>query len=256
MPQLRQLDGVFLKPSIALTVTDREPLEQIRKVIGGARHTVPLLLEIRIDRFCRFDETKILQRVHALKKLRLPLIATIRSHSEGGGRKLSDSKRLVLFKTLLPFVQIVDVELNSTRLRKALVELAHRSKKKVILSYHDFRHTPPDGALKSLVQKARRAGADWVKIAVTARAKSDVGRLLVFTQRHRNQNLIILSMGRIGQPSRILAPVFGSKLTYSFVGRSQALGQISLRRLLAGDARSLKNILKNAVKKLALYSEK
>lgn len=232
MPQLRQLHGVLLKPSIAITVTDREPLEQIRKVIRGARRAVPLLLEIRIDRFHRLDEDSILQRTRALKKFGLPLIATVRSRREGGGRNLSDSTRLELFKKVLPSVQMVDVELSSTRLRKALIPLAHRKGKKVILSYHNFHRTPSDETLKSLVRKARQAKADWVKIAVTARAKSDVTRLFLFTRRHRHQNLITLAMGRLGRSSRVLAPRFGSKLTYSFAGRPHAPGQLPLRSLL------------------------
>ncbi len=230
--ELRQLDGLLLKPQVALTVSDREPFTQIQKVIRGAPKTVPLFLEIRIDCFRRWDNNSILQRIHTLRKLGLPLIATIRSKKEGGRKTLSDSRRLELFKSVLPSVQMIDVELASNRLRERLIPLAHRKGKKVILSYHNFCSTPSEKALTLLMKKAKRAGADWIKIAVTAQKKSDVARLLLFTQHHRNQNLITLSMGKLGQPSRVLGFLFGSRLTYSFIGRAHAPGQLAFPEFL------------------------
>ena len=233
MSQLRQFDGVFLKPQVALTVTDRELLTQIRKVIRRARRIVPLFLEIRIDCFRHFDVDYLRARIQNLHSLKIPLILTIRSRREGGARSLTDSKRLFLFKSLLPWAQVIDVELASNALRKALIPLARQKRKKVILSYHDFRRTPSQKALTSTLQKAKRARADWIKIAVTARKKRDLAQLLLFTERHRHQNLITVSMGKWGQPSRVLGFLFGSRLTYSFVGRPQAPGQLSFSKLLS-----------------------
>ena len=161
----------------------------------------------------------------------MPLIATIRSRREGGGRSIPDSERLELFKNILPLVDAIDLELNSNRLRKVLAPLARRRSKRVILSYHNFRSTPPDSTLLKLVEKVRRGGADLIKIALTPKGKRDVARLLLFTYRNRDKNLITIAMGRRGVPSRILAPLFGSLLTYSFVGRSQAPGQLSIDEL-------------------------
>lgn len=233
MSQLREFHGVFLKPGVALTVTDSASPRLIRKIARrGKKLGLSLLLEIRIDRFRRLDEKSVLQKIRSFKKTRLPLIATIRSRKEGGGRLLSNSKRLGLFKKILPLVQIIDLELNSASLR-GLIPLAHRKGKRVILSYHNFHSTPSDGALLRLIQKARRQGADWVKIAVTPRRGGDVGRLLLLTHRNRDKNLITIAMGRRGRASRLLAPLFGSCLAYSFVNRSQAPGQIPIQRFLS-----------------------
>lgn len=215
------------QPVIVLTVTDRESLAAILKAGRlGAR-----VLELRIDRFRKISPDAILQRIRSLRKLRCPLIATIRSAREGGGRAMSDAKRLELFKKILPEVQAIDLELGSARLVKALVPRARRQGKRVILSYHNFNSAPPDRALERCLGKGKRAGADVVKIAVTPKKSSEVNRLLQFTERHRDDRVVVIGMGRIGAPTRILAPLFGSLLTYTFIGRSHAPGQLPLRRL-------------------------
>ena len=173
-----------------------------------------------------------LERVTALKKLRIPLIATVRAQKEGGAFFLSNAARQALYRTLLPHVDAIDIELASRRLIRSLVPLAHRQGKRVILSYHHFSRTPPDAQIKHLIEKGKREGADLVKIAVTPQKKSDIGRLLLLTYRHREKGVIAIAMGRRGASSRFLAPFFGSLLTYSFVGRSQAPGQIPVRQLL------------------------
>ena len=216
-------------PAVAVTVTDFIPAAEIRKAKQKAG--VCLLLEIRIDRFRRLEENYIVSKIHSFKKLRLPLIATIRSAQEGGARKLSDSIRLKIFRRVLPLVNALDIELASTRLRKNLVPLARRLKKKTILSYHHFASTPSERAMIHLIQRAKRAGADIVKMAVTPKSKSDLARLLLVANQYRDKNLIMIAMGRLGTPSRVLAPLLGSLLTYTFAGKKpQAPGQLSLRR--------------------------
>ena len=120
------------------------------------------------------------------------------------------------------------MELSSPKFEKALAPAARRNGKQVILSYHNFKSTPPDRLLEGYLKKGKRAGADLVKIAVTPKKSSEVTRLLRFTERHRGDRIVIIGMGRIGAPTRILAPLRGSLLTYTFIGRPQALGQLGL----------------------------
>lgn len=215
-------------PTIAVTLTDTEDLPSIQRAKRqGAR-----VLEVRIDRFKRMEPDLVKRRLLSLRRLGMPVIATIRSPKEGGGRRLSDEKRLELFKKVLPSIDAIDVELGSSRLSKVLVPLAHRKRKQVVLSYHNFHSTPSDRAMMKMIQKAKRQKADIVKIAVTPKSHSDVSRLLLFTHRYRDKHLISIAMGRLGASSRILGPLFGSLLTYSFLGRAQAPGQLPLKRLL------------------------
>lgn len=222
---------MFLKrPAIAVTLTDSDSLRGIRKAkqVVEARGGIPLLLEIRVDRFRRLDQAWILEKIRSFKRTGLPLIATIRSQKEGGLHPIPDRERLEIFKKILPAVDAIDLELSSARLRKALVGRARRRGKRVIFSYHNFRSTPPDRTLSRLIQRGRRGGADFVKIAVTPKGKKDVSRFLRFTHRNRHRHLISIAMGRHGSPARILAPLRGSLLVYSFLNRPQAPGQIPL----------------------------
>jgi 3-dehydroquinate dehydratase-1 len=214
-------------PVIAVTVTDREKPRALQKAKRlGAR-----LIEIRIDRFQRLDESWLEEKIRSFKRLGMPLIATIRARQEGGGRRIPDSERLALFKKILSRVDAVDLELSSTSLRKKLVPLTRRKGKRVILSYHNFRRTPSNRRLLSLIEKGKRAGADVVKLAVTPRSTKDMVRLLLLTHQNREKNLISIAMGSRGAPTRILGPLFSSLVTYSFVTRPQAPGQIGLKRL-------------------------
>ena len=192
-----------------------------------------LLLEIRVDRFRSLAAGYVLQKIRHLKRSGLPIIATVRSPEEGGARALSDSRRLELFKSILPVVDAIDLELGSAALRKNLVPLAHRLGKRVILSQHNFSRTPSENEMVRLIRKSRQGGADIVKLAVTPKTSADLARLFLLTRRHRKENLISVAMGKLGAPSRVLGFLFGSLLTYSFISpKPQAPGQLSFDRLL------------------------
>jgi len=214
-------------PTIAITLTGSENLNAVKK----AKRLGADLLELRIDRFPKLNSDSTLKKVRSFRKAGLPLIATIRSKKEGGGRNLSEAARLELFKKILPAVDAIDLELSSPALVKALVPRAHRLGKRVILSYHNFRSTPSNGALVRKIDEGKRRGGDLVKIAVTPKKTADVARLLVLASKERSKNVVAISMGKLGAPSRVLAPLFGSLLTYASLGKAQAPGQLSVAQL-------------------------
>ena len=233
---MRQLDGVLLRPVrignvvlgkgpvIVLTVAGSENPRLLQK----AKRSGVRLVELRIDRFGRLGGKSLLEKIRVYRRLGFALIATVRSRREGGGRVLPDRRRIEIFRSVLPAIDAIDLELASRRLVKALVPLAHRRAKRVILSYHNFKSTPSDSVLLQLVRKAKHEKADLVKLAVTPKKAGDIGRLLLFTRRHRKANLVTIGMGKRGASSRVLAPLFGSLLTYTFMGHSQAPGQLGL----------------------------
>lgn len=214
-------------PAIAVTLSGSESLASIRK----AKRLGANLLELRLDRFPKLSPDSAPRTIRFFRKTGLPLIATIRSKKEGGGRNLSEAARLELFKKILPAVDAVDLELSSPLLVKTLVPRARRLGKRVILSYHNFRSTPPNGALARKIAEGKRRGGDLVKIAVTPKKSADVARVLLLASRERSKNVVAISMGRLGSPSRILAPLFGSLLTYASLGKARAPGQLPVARL-------------------------
>jgi 3-dehydroquinate dehydratase / shikimate dehydrogenase len=94
---------------------------------------------------------------------------------------------------------------------------------RILLSVHDFRRTPPlGGILKSLTHR----DADAVKIAANARTIGDSVRLLRAAR--RSKNIVVVPMGGVGLPARILALREGSALAYAPVAAATAPGQVSL----------------------------
>jgi 3-dehydroquinate dehydratase-1 len=155
----------------------------------------------------------------------------VRAADEGGEADLSDDERLAILTAIAPSVDAIDVELNAA-IRDRAVALARRHDKRVILSSHDFATTPSDAALLRTIQNGKGAGADIVKLATTATSRDDVDRLLGLLRAHRDQQLIVIAMGAEGVVSRVLFPLFGSLLSWGFLSRQGAPGQLPLDELV------------------------
>ncbi|MBI2870232.1 MAG: type I 3-dehydroquinate dehydratase [Candidatus Omnitrophica bacterium] len=212
-------------PCVALVV-DRDTA-----LLRNARDQGVHILEARIDRFAHLDLLSVLGEIKGLKKHGLPIIATVRSSSEGGLADLSPAERLKLYQAVLPWVDAVDVELASAALVRALGPLLKKARKPLILSYHHFGHTPPDQFLTERLRRARILGAQITKIAVLAKKGDDVLRMYEFTRRHRRKNIITISLGPRGTLSRVLFPTAGSLIAYT--GLIPFDGQIPLRELVS-----------------------
>ncbi|MBN2145257.1 MAG: type I 3-dehydroquinate dehydratase [Candidatus Aureabacteria bacterium] len=188
------------------------------------------LIELRVDQCRRHDKEYLAFHAQRIQQFScLPLLITIRSRKEGGKNLISGEKRLELFQSLIPQVQFVDVELSSTDMINQVVSFARQHGVKTIVSFHDFKQTPPDQRLENIFHLAKQKKADIIKLAVHAESLKDVQRLLVFTLKHRTQSVITISMGRIGALSRLLFPLAGSLFTYTSLKESLAPGQIPLQ---------------------------
>ena len=60
-----------------------------------------------------------------------------------------------------------------------------------------------------------RVPADAYKIVTTARKPSDNVRVLSAAKALPKQHVIVLAMGELGFPTRVLSPVFGGVYTYA-----------------------------------------
>ena len=188
------------------------------------------VVELRIDMLARHDEGSVAESCRAARSAGLPLIATIRSADEGGAARLDDERRGALFAAVLPHVDAVDVELHAV-IRDRIVDLAHDAGKPAIVSFHDFERTPIDDDLVAILEAAKLRGADVVKIATQVGGAGDLDRLLALLLEHREKNIVVIGMGPHGAASRVFFPLFGSLLSYGFVGRASAPGQPALAEL-------------------------
>lgn len=183
------------------------------------------LLELRID-LLDVDARKTLQE---LKKLGLPVIITNRMKQEGGAWKGSEAERIQKLLSLLPLADAVDIELCAED-RDAVVKKAKSMGKTVIISTHDFQRTPSYEIMMGVIREAFEAGADIAKLAVMPHSFEDVLRLLEVTL-HSKYAVCTIAMGDFGRHSRVIAPVYGSVMTYGYVDTPTAPGQLRVDEL-------------------------
>ncbi|CAG0944033.1 partial 3-dehydroquinate dehydratase, partial [Anaerolineae bacterium] len=165
------------------------------------------------------------------KIAKLPILLTIRSSKEGGAADLPEKKRAAMFASLIPYCDLVDIELGSSGIRKIVVDSAKRAKKRVIVSHHDFESTPGDKKLRKIIESARAAGGDIVKIASMVNSRDDLRRLAGLLCSEKD--LIVIGMGPLGRPSRVFFPFLGSRIAYCPISESTAPGQLSLKEMSA-----------------------
>lgn len=188
------------------------------------------LIEFRADLNPAYPDKGILkEELKKLSSLEKPLLLTVRSPSEGGQADKNENKRLELYRELLPFAELADIEISSA---KALKEISREFPQKGIIgSFHDFKSTPSAESLSITFQNGRKLGADLIKFACMPLTDQDITDLLKFCIGKSDELISVMSMGEAGALSRVFFPVAGSLLTYTFSGTPTAPGQMNLEKL-------------------------
>jgi 3-dehydroquinate dehydratase-1 len=168
-------------------------------------------------------------------RLQAPLIITARSPQEGGANALSIGKRRNLLSRFLPWAQCIDIELRSTVALDSLLRVAKQKRIKRIISYHNFKSTPPVRVLMSKARAAKMRGADILKVATRTDTPAELTRLLEFaTSESIGLAVSAMGIGRLGAISRVLLAQAGSVLMYASIGTRPTIeGQLSLDQLRA-----------------------
>ena len=157
----------------------------------------------------------------------LPVLFTARQTQEGGEWAGDEPSRLEMYRSALPDVSAIDVELRSG-LVADLLPAARAAGVRVIGSFHDFTGTPSSAELATLVQEGRSLGVDVVKLATFLGGRDDLGRLAHLSEQFPRIRLCLLGMGPLGAESRVALPLAGSCLTYGFADTASAPGQLSV----------------------------
>jgi 3-dehydroquinate dehydratase-1 len=166
----------------------------------------------------------------------LPLLVTNRPAWEGG--EAADEGRIADLVAAVEHgaVAAVDIELQEVAGGEGLdvVEAARESGTKVVVSVHDFEGTPPRNELRRLIERASEYG-DVAKLAVTAESPDDTLALLAVTRAHASagRTVATMAMGEVGRHTRVVAPLYGSRIGYAPVdpARATAPGQYDLGTL-------------------------
>ena len=191
----------------------------------------PDLFELRLDRLAGIVD----QLENKLPRLRAPLIITARHPQEGGGNKLSLRQRRDVLTRFLPHADYVDVELRSASALRSLLTLAKQKKVRCIISFHNFKSTPPLRVLRTKARAAKTHGADIFKIATRTDTPGQLARLLDFiAKKDIDLPVSAMGIGKLGAISRVLLARAGSALVYGSVGAETDIeGQLSLKQLRA-----------------------
>ncbi len=215
-----RIGGLELNKSIVASI-GKAPLDSAIK----AKKLGADLLELRID-LLDVEARKILPE---LKRLGLPLIITNRMKQEGGAWKGSEAQRIQKLLSLLPFADAVDIELCAEK-RDDVIEKVKSLEKTVIISTHDFQRTPGYDVMMGIINESFEAGADIAKLAVMPHSFEDTLRLLEVTL-HSKGAVCTIALGDIGMHSRVIAPLYGSVMTYGYVDTPTAPGQFRVDEL-------------------------
>jgi 3-dehydroquinate dehydratase / shikimate dehydrogenase len=158
------------------------------------------------------------------------LLATCRRHQNHGKFNGSIEEQIKLLDAAVDAgAKAVDIEIETAENAGARLE-TFRGRAGVVLSYHNFEGTSsPETALRRML----RVPADAYKIVTTARKPSDNQRLLALTKAHPRTPIVVLAMGEIGFPTRVLSPAFGGLYTYAAPNAAggTAAGQVSAHLL-------------------------
>ncbi|MFY9638917.1 MAG: type I 3-dehydroquinate dehydratase [Methanobacterium sp.] len=198
-------------------------------VIQSAENSIEAgadIVEFRID---AMDHPNPDDVVNIIKDIKHPLIATNRRIDEGGFFKGSESERTEILLEAAKHAEIIDVELETDldQMNKII-----KVSKSTIISYHDFVKTPQVDVLLEVVNRERKLG-DLAKFAVMPNNISDT--LVVLNVLSQVEKTIGISMGDLGRYTRIVAPLFGSPITFASLNSKSAPGQL--------DIQSTKNLL-------------
>jgi 3-dehydroquinate dehydratase I len=223
------------KPAVIAVILEK-PLETSKKAAElGAD-----ILEIRLDLLGIKDLDIAAETIRKIKYLTgLPIIITNRSYIEGGNWDGQEAERIGLIEDLLSIrdgPDAVDIELSiDEEDRYRAVETAKNNGKTVIISSHDFSKAPSFAEMKATLEDAFIAGADIAKLAVMPQSMKDVVDLLRVTLDvgGAGRAVCTIAMGKLGKHTRVIAPFYGSVLTYASVESTilTPLGQLPVDKL-------------------------
>ena len=166
------------------------------------------LVELRLDYLPELPDADGLKWC---SDLGVPVVATVRKESEGGRYKGPEEQRLGCLDGIAGLCQYVDLELNSATSEE--VSALKDGGAKVILSHHDFKSTPPDETLLSVLCRAKALGSDVCKVATLVTTLRDTLRVLSLPS--AVYPCVVVTMGSNGIIGRVLAPFFGSEFAYA-----------------------------------------
>ena len=186
------------------------------------------LIELRMDYIKNIDKNKLKK---LLEKRNKKVIVTCRPKSLCGNFNGNEEDRINLLKKAVEFnAEFIDIEIEVGK-EKILELIKNKKNSNVIVSCHNQKETLPLNELQKKYEEIKKLSPDLIKIAANANSIND--NFTIFELLKGKKNLIAFCMGIRGQISRILAPKYGSRMTFASLkeGKESASGQISIEEM-------------------------
>jgi 3-dehydroquinate dehydratase/shikimate dehydrogenase len=218
---------VFPRICIALGLPDTTKLlEHARREIEAGES----FLEFRLDYLTRPEQGAEAIGQFLRDYPEAMILATCRRHQNHGKFNGSIEDQFEILNLAVDHgAQAVDVEIETAEM--ALSRTSElRDRTHTIVSYHNYENTPQ---IETIMRRMNKVPADAYKVVTTARKPSDTGRILAAGKAGGRASMIVLAMGEMGFPSRVLAPAFGGMFTYAapIMAEGTAAGQVSAKLL-------------------------
>ena len=198
------------------------------------------IIECRFDYLSNFENLD--HYLDILSRYQDKCIYTIRPENEGGKFSNDPKKRAeIISKFIHRKPLFVDIEYKLISSNDFIADLVESENTRILVSWHDFSHTPEFDHLLEQVKKMQ-IYSPFVKIVTTARSIDDSIKILsIYQSIDTHITLIAFAMGEMGILSRVLCTVVGdAPFTYASIGAALAPGQLSVDQM-----KSIYDLFKN-----------
>jgi 3-dehydroquinate dehydratase / shikimate dehydrogenase len=217
-------------PRVCIALGFSDPgrlLECARREVASGEE----FLEFRLDYLP--DPRKGVEAIRSFLELHpdCAVMATCRRHQNHGRFNGSIDEQLhVLAGAIEAGAKAIDLEIETAEVVPAERLSAFRGETHLVISYHNFSGTP---AMEVVLRRMLRIPADAYKLVTTANKPSDNLRVLALAKSHPRVPLVLLAMGEIGFPTRVLSAAYGGMFTYAAPAAAEgtAAGQVCARML-------------------------
>ncbi|MGN0729489.1 shikimate dehydrogenase [Treponema sp.] len=201
-------------PKVCLTLTGKTLAEDL-EFLNKYRSYVDMA-ELRVD-FLNQDERLYARRFPSMAGV--PCILTIRREVDGGKFVEGESARTILFARALSFADedrtknFAYVDFEEDYHISSLEDATLAFETRIIRSFHDMKN--PVRNIQEKLKSLNPSGFEIPKIAFMPHSLDDVTNLFREASRLSGNNQILLAMGAMGIPTRVLGGKLKNFLTYT-----------------------------------------
>ena len=187
-------------------------------------------LEFRLDYLPHPEDGLKVIRDFIAKNADCSVLATCRRHQNHGKYNGSIEEQVrILEGAVEAGARAVDVEVESAEAAYPRLEKL-RTSSCLIISYHNYDGTP---AMEPVLKRLMKFPAFAYKLVTTAKKPSDCQKVLALAKGRQRDPLVLLTMGDMGFPTRVLSPALGALYTYAAPNAAEgtAAGQVNAAQL-------------------------